>query len=269
MTNPTMAEHFGWHVHPFSDTWRLTPPFYSRYDRRISDQAILLLQHGKSFAITGPSGTGKSTLVEHLLLSLDANYYRTIHIHYAGLKRQALLKALAEKLGVEVSGHAVPLLTKLQRHISTLATGTHPVYPVILIDDAQLLERQSFMDLCSLIVCPPKKTATASLILTGDEVLAQQMMLSVMVPIRTRLTVNFPFEPLSEQETEQFIAFRLEHAKAPKDLFEPDALTLVAAHCHGNRRKIMNIATVLLNEAYYRKEKTICAQLLTNCDFLN
>jgi len=269
MTNqPTMAEHFGWHFHPFSDTWQIDPPFYSQRDRRLAEHGLQLLQHGKSFAVTGPSGSGKSILVEHLLSNLDANYYLKILIHYGGLQRNALLKAIGDQLGVETNGRAVPLLVKLQKHIAAISTGKQPVHPVILVDDAQLLARESLMDLCSLIVCPLKKRAAASLIIVGDDMLTKQMNLAVMNPIKTRLTVNFPMEPLSDQETEQFIAYRLSHAKAPKDLFEPDTIGLMAAHCHGHRREIMNVGTLLLGEAYYRKEKTISAQLFMGCDLL-
>ncbi|MBR9984601.1 MAG: hypothetical protein KFF68_01705, partial [Desulfosarcina sp.] len=84
----------------------------------------------------------------------------------------------------------------------------------------------------------------------------------------TRLTVNFRIEPLDEEETEQFIAFRLRCAQTPEDLFEPDALALVAAHCHGNRREIMNLGTLLLSEAYYRNEKTVSAALFVDCDLI-
>jgi len=263
-----MAEHFGWKYHPFTDTWRMDQPFYSQTDQRIFLQATQLLQHGKSFAITGPSGAGKSTLVQHLLASLDANYYLGLYIHYGGLQRTALLKAIGEQLGVETGTRAVPLLIKLQKHIGMIASGKHPVHPVILVDDAQLLERESLMDLCSLIVCPPKKSAAASLIIVGDDMLAKQMALTVMTPIRTRLTVNFKIDSLSEKETEKFIAFRLDCAKAPKDLFEPDALALVTAHCHGNRREVMNLGTLLLSEAFYRNEKSVSAQLFTDCDLI-
>jgi type II secretory pathway predicted ATPase ExeA len=137
-----------------------------------------------------------------------------------------------------------------------------------MVDDAQLLARESLMDLCSLIVCPPKKTAAASLIIVGDDMLAKQLNLALMNPIKTRLTVNFALEPLSEQETEKFIAYRLRHAKAPKDLFEPDAITLISAHCHGHRRQIMNVATLLLAEAYYQKQKTVSAQLFMGCELI-
>jgi len=264
-----MAEYFGWTFHPFSDAWRIDKPFSSQRDQRIAQQGVQLLQHGKSFALTGPSGAGKSTLAQHLLASLDANYYHCLHIHYGGLQRNALIKAVCDQLGVETTGRAVPLLIKLQKHIATIASGKQCVHPVILVDDAQLLERASLMDLCSLIVSPPKKAATASLIIVGDDVLAKQMTLAVMTPIRTRLTVNFRIEPLSQDETEQFIDFRLGCAKAPKDLFEPDAIALIAAHCHGNRREIMNLGTLLLSEAFYRNEKTVSAQLFTDSELIN
>jgi hypothetical protein len=130
------------------DTWHLDQPFYSQRDQRIADQSVQLLQHGKSFAVTGPSGAGKSTLVQHLLANLDNNYYHGLHVHYGGLQRTALLKTVGEQLGVETNTRAVPLLVKLQKHIGMMATGKHPVHPVILIDDAQLLERESLMDPC-------------------------------------------------------------------------------------------------------------------------
>jgi type II secretory pathway predicted ATPase ExeA len=270
MNNHTsMAEYFGWKAHPFSDTWQLNDPFAGQRDKRINDHAMSLLSYGKSFAITGPSGSGKSTLIHRLLSKLDANYYLPVLIHYGGLQRNGILRAIADKLGVELTGRSLPLLIKLQKHISSVTTGTNPVHPVIVVDDAQLVERESFLDLCSLITAPPQKTTTASLILVGDETLTKKMELAVMTPIRTRLTVNLRMEPLDEQETEHFIAFRLENAKAPKDLFEPDALALIASHCRGNRRNIMNMATLLIDEAFYRKEKTIGSQLLSNADLLS
>ena len=50
--------------------------------------------------------------------------------------------------------------------------------------------------------------------------------------------------------------------------FEPDALALVAAHCHGNRREIMNLETLLLGEAFYRNEKSVSVELFTGCDLI-
>lgn len=265
----SMAEFFGWKHHPFTDLRPLSEPFMSERDERICHQARSLLDIGKSFAITGPTGAGKSTLVQHILSGLDANYYKTVFIHYGGLKPSGILRAVADKLDVDPQGRSVPLLVKLQNHIASIISGASPVHPVIVVDDAQHLERESLTDLCSLIVCPPHKNAAASLIVVGDETLTKTLKLAIMTQIRTRLTNNLRIEPLSEVETERFIAYRIEKAKAPKDLVEPDALTLMAAHCRGNRREIMNIGTVLIDEAFYRKERTISSQLMAGCDLFS
>ena len=269
LNQSTMADFFGWKTHPFTDTRQLSDPFMGERDKRIIQQAVALLGYGKSFSLTGPSGAGKSTLLQHLLANLDANYYRPVFIHYGGLQRSGVLRAVADKFGVETTGRSVPLLIKPQKHIASIVTGTSPVHPVIVIDDAQHLERESLTDLCSLIVCPPHKTAAASLVIAGDETLARILKLDSMTQIQTRLTANLKMEPLSEKEVARFITYRLELAKAPKDLFEPDAVTLVAAQCRGNRRKIMNAGTVLLDEAHYREEKTINSQLMSGCELFD
>ena len=112
-------------------------------------------------------------------------------------------------------------------------------------------------------------TPRAKRVIAGDETLARILKLDSMTQIQTRLTANLKMEPLSEKEVARFITYRLELAKAPKDLFEPDAVTLVAAQCRGNRRKIMNAGTVLLDEAHYREEKTINSQLMSGCELLD
>ena len=267
--NRNMTEFFGWKRHPFSDTYLLPKPFLGQKERRIHAMATNLLDLGKSFAVTGPSGTGKSTLVQHLMEELDPNYYQKVYLHYGGLQRNGLIRALADTLGVDPAGRAVPVLTKVQKHIVKTASEHGGRHSVILIDDAQLMERASLLDLCSLMVNPGRKTVAASIILVGDHMLEKQLQMVVMHPVKTRLTSIFCLEPLDEQESEAFIRFRLESASAPKDLFEKEAIGLIAAHCRGNRRMMMNTATQLLNEALFRNEKTIGSQLVLGCDLMD
>jgi type II secretory pathway predicted ATPase ExeA len=104
-----------------------------------------------------------------------------------------------------------------------------------------------------------ERTVAASIILAGDETLAKRLHLHVMAPVKTRMTCFFSMESLNENETEQFVSYRLDAAKAPTDLFDSDTISLISSHCRGNRRQIMNIGTLLLDEAYFRQEKTIAS----------
>ena len=184
----------------------------NRKDSRIAELFASFLSHGKSLALLGPSGSGKSTLLHNILARLDSNYYRPVLIHYGGLMRNGLPRAAADQLGVETNTRALPLLIKLQKHILEMSQTQNGLYPVIAVDDAGLLERESLLDLCSLIVSLRKKTSAASLIPVGDETQAQKLDLDLMKLIKTRLTALCRLEHLAEDESRDFIRYRLEQA---------------------------------------------------------
>jgi type II secretory pathway predicted ATPase ExeA len=260
------AEFFDFKRHPFADTYRLKTPFLGEQDQRFFKTALSLISTGKSLALCGPSGAGKSTLVHYVLSRLDANCYKPALVHYGGLQRNGLLKAIADVLGVETSGRTVPLLIKLQKQIMKMASDNRSMFPVFVIDDAHLMEKESLMDICSLMFNPDREIVAASFILVGDETFEKKLQLQVMAPIRTRLTGIFGLNALSEAESIDFIKFRLTNAHAPETLFKPDAVGIMSSHCRGNRRQLMNMGTLLMAEAFYRREKTIDAELIYNCD---
>lgn len=260
------AEFFDYKHHPFADTYRLKTPFLGAQDQRFFKTALSLISTGKSLALCGPSGAGKSTLVHHVLSCLDANCYKPALVHYGGLQRNGLLKAIADVLGVETSGRTVPLLIKLQKQMMKMASDNRSMFPVFVIDDAHMMEKESLMDICSLMFNPDRKTVAASFILVGDETFEKKLQLQVMAPIRTRLTGIFELNALSEAESMDFIKFRLTNAQVSETLFNTDAVSIMSSHCRGNRRQLMNMGTLLMAEAYYRQEKTIDAELIYHCD---
>lgn len=265
---PTMAEFFGWHHHPFADTHPIATAFSAPKDARIRDRSLSMLGYGKSFALCGPSGAGKSTLINHLIADIDSTIYKPILLHYAGFNRPGLLRAVADRIGVDTNSRGTPLLIRLQKHLLQLSGSTNSLYPVVFVDDAQLLERESMMDLCALMVSADKKTVAASIVLVGDDSLLHRLQLVAMASVRSRLTAIFKMDPLDDNDSQNFIAHRIRQAKAPKDLFEKDAVSLITAHCRGNRRQIMNTATLLLDEAYFRQENTVNAQTMLECELL-
>jgi general secretion pathway protein A len=265
---PSMAELFDFHYHPFADTGKNVQPFISAQDARLCDRALSLLACGKSLALCGPCGVGKSTLVAYLIGRLDPNCYKPVVLHYAGFNRAGLLRAIADRLGIDTNGRSLPLLVRLQKHLMQLASANSSLYPVIVVDDAQLLERESMLDLCALMVSAEKKTSAASIVLVGDDTLRQRLALNAMAAIASRLTAVFTLDALDEKDSAAFIAHRIKQAKAPEHLFEPAALDMIAAHCRGNRRMIINCATLLIQEAYFRQEKTISVQTMLECDLI-
>ena len=268
VSSPTMAEFFGWKRHPFADTYQQKEPFIPQTDQRILGHAGSLLEMGKSFAICGPSGAGKTTLTTHLIERLDTRHYQPFYIPYGGFNRAGLLRLLAEAMGVDPAGRRAPLLHRIHHQAQQMTQANQAQHPVFVVDDAQLLERPSLMDLCALLAQPIQNTTAASLILVGDETLPKLLSLQVMAPVNSRLAYIFPCGYLGEQDCSGLIGHRLAAGEAPKDLFEPEAVLLMASHTTGNRRNLMNLAAMLLQEAFERKERTISAQFILNSQLL-
>jgi len=236
-------DFFGWKYHPFADTYLQRRLWIPQRDNKQLQTIKRLLHTGKSMALCGPSGSGKTTLVHTLITDLDKNSYRPVLIPYAGHPRNGLTRILAETLGVETKGRGLPLITRVQQHLEAMAGGANPRHPVIVIDDAQLVENDSLWDLCSLLFQTAKQAVAASLILVGDEVLMKKLELYALLPIRARLTTIMKLQPMNEQDTRLFIKNRLENGEAPPDLFADEAIDILSArenhYCRDTLRRGM------------------------------
>lgn len=256
----TPAEHFGWKDHPFLDTCR--EHFLTRAENRYLDLAFGLLKQGKSCTLTGPAGTGKTTFVTLLLQKLDTHSFLPLHLHYGGLVRNGLLRTLAEVFRLDSGKRTIPTLTRIHQHLLALAETKPVLFPVLVVDDAQHLEIPSLLDLCSLL--HQNQKPTAALILVGDESLLKKISLHTLDPVSSRMACNIKLSPLSAQESVEFLTARLSQSKAPRDLFQNEALHLLSVSCRGSRRRLLNTAATLCLEAMANQERTITADLVSN-----
>ena len=134
-----------------------------------------LVTQGKSLALYGDPGTGKSMLLKALVNTLDAKNYKPIIIPYGGIKRITLLKELCEAFDLDVSGR-VNLLGKLRKHFRA---SQEQYFPLIMIDEAHEMEKESFLDLMTLLHDSKSRKVSASLILTGHGTLKKMLELDM------------------------------------------------------------------------------------------
>lgn len=229
-TNAT--EFFGFKRHPFVNQPNDSDPVFSEHEERMLEMTFEMLKQGKSLVLTGAPGTGKTTFVSHIREQLDKRMYLPIFLPYSGLNRAGLLKTLAAACHLDLGKRTVPALVRIQKFLVDLAKDKNPRFPVMIVDDAHLLEQDSLLDLCSLLADPDQKRASASLILVGDETLERRLQLNVLAPVWTRMACSMSTKQLDEAEVTSFLRAHLERAHAPKDLVQPDAISLLAAKCN-------------------------------------
>jgi len=263
-TTLSAAEFFGWKRHPFIDLPSETgiDTLAVKRDQELAHRAREFIKVSRSFALIGTPGAGKTTLVRTIINSLDSRSYRPIWLSYAGCNRGGVLRILAEKVGLELTRKGLPPLHKVQRHLALQQKEPGSPFPVIVVDDAQHLEVESIMDLCAILAHPDEQKALASLVLVGDESFDRILRLESRRAIASRMACVFRMQPLTQDETRTLLSRRLDAAKAPKDLFDDDAIELMAAQSRGNRRELMNLGVMLCIEAHSREEKSITAELI-------
>jgi type II secretory pathway predicted ATPase ExeA len=249
---------FGCRYTPFADTFEVKEPFLTTSDERTLERMANLLNQGKSMALSGEPGVGKSMLLKSLASRLDTKVFKPVLVPFGGLKRNQILKEICDQMDIDTSGRAA-LLTRLRE--ACKRTQDTP-FPVIIIDDAHEMEKQSFLDVCSILHDPHTRTAAASVIFCGHPQLKKQLELNVYKSIRTRLAFFFEMKPLSHEETADFISFRLAISEAPKNMFQKNAVALIAMDTAGNRRMVMMHAGNYMDEAVQRKEKVVTADLI-------
>lgn len=251
-------QFFGYRYPPFADTFEINTPYQSDAESLIVQRTTALLRQGKSVAIHGEAGTGKSMLVKSITSQLDSKEFRIAHIPYGGIKPGAILRDLCDALDIDITGRK-SLLSRLSTDFQRSANKP---FPIILVDEAHEMQRQSFIDLCSLLHDARQRTAAAALVVVGQPMLKKMLELDIFSPVRTRLSCNFHMPRLSLDEAKEFILFRLELAQADHSIFDGEAVECLAADAKGNRRMLMNLAALCLEEAARRNDKVVTAEIV-------
>ena len=251
-------QFFGYRYPPFADTFEIQSPYISSTETLILHRTDALLRQGKSLAIYGEAGTGKSMLVKSITAQLDLKEFRIAHIPYGGIKPSAILRDLCDEFDIDTAGR--------KNHLSRIAgdfqRSSDKPFPIIIVDEAHEMQRQSFLDLCSLLHDARKRTAAAALVLIGQPVLKKILELDIFAPVKTRLTCLFSMSKLTLEDAREFILFRLNLAQADQKLFDNEAIDCLVTDAKGNRRMLMNLAALCLEEAARRNDKIITSEIV-------
>jgi type II secretory pathway predicted ATPase ExeA len=249
---------------PFADTFDIHEPFQSESESLIVQRSLALIQQGRSLAIFGEAGTGKSMLIKTIINQLDAKLFRCAIIPYGGVKPSVLLRDLCEVLDIATEGRK----SLLSRLAQDFMPQKEKPFPVIIVDEAHEMDNQSFLDLCSLLHNARTRTAAAALILVGQPALKKKLELDIFSPVKTRLTSIFAMPKLTLEESTEFLLYRMDIAEATHAIFDQQAITDIATDTKGNRRLLMNLAALCLEEAARRNDKVVTSEIvaeMTSC----
>ena len=252
--------YFGLMGNPFGMT--PDPQFYFRSASH--REAHAALEYGvrsrRGFmTLVGEVGTGKTTLLNTLLEALDQSTC-TILVRHTTVDREDLLRLILHSLyttygprqrknAKESSGlfsdNRVAGLSRAEliSEFNAFVTGEFLAYqpaPLLIIDEAQNLDRDVLEEIRLLTNLENPKSKMLQVILAGQPELESLLMRPDLRQLRQRIAVHARLDPLTLEETGEYVDYRLEKAgySSSRPLFSGAALKAIWNSSKGSPRTI-------------------------------
>lgn len=248
-------DHFGLSLEPFTkevddkDLW--LPPS----KRVVVDDVLDAIEARESIVITGEPGVGKTCVLRSLRASLPADRFRLTYCHNATLGRRDFYRQLCLALGLTPSATAAGVFYAVTSQVEDLAKER--LHPVFMLDEAHLLHQDVLDHLHILLNYAWDSKALLSLVLVGLSDLEDRLRLRRNRSLYSRLHRRFVIEPLTPDDTADYIRIRLERGAGSRELFAPDAVALLHEATTGTLRDIDRIATACLRAGARKKRKVV------------
>jgi putative secretion ATPase (PEP-CTERM system associated) len=227
--------------------------------------ALTLLDYGLMnqagfTVISGDIGTGKTTLIRRVLSQIDpqitVGLISNTHQTFGDLMQWIALAFDLPRQGRD----KVQLYHDFMDFI--IQEYAHGRRTVLIVDEAQNMSTEALEELRMLSNVNADKDQVLQIILIGQRELRETLQRPDLVQFAQRIGVDYHLEPLSEEETRQYIQHRCSTAGGNPELFSDQACHAVYAHTGGIPRLINLLCDTALVYGYAEQLEHIDAKLV-------
>ena len=255
---------FGLNEKPFAITPDPRYLFLSeRHGEALAHLVYGVTESGGFMQLTGEVGTGKTTLVRTLLQNKLPNNADVAVVLNPRLSVIEFLETICEELGIlapELRGSVKALVDALNRQLLNAHAEGRRV--ILVVDEAQNLSRDVLEQVRLLTNLETAKQKLLQIILIGQPELRELLAREDLRQLAQRITGRYHLEPLSRDETAQYIEHRLRVAGALGEVFDSAAKREVYRLTDGVPRLINVICDRALLGAYSRETRRVNRRLV-------
>ncbi len=167
------------------------------------------IEQGEGFiVVTGDVGTGKTTLVGRLFQALDAKSMVAARLVSTQIQADDMLRLVAAEYGLPFDRLSkAALLHKLEQYFRVCVQEGKRV--LLVVDEAQNLAKRTIEELRMLSNFQWKGKPLVQSLLLGQREFRTMMRSEGFEQLRQRVLAAYHLQPLTEEETRQYIEHRL------------------------------------------------------------
>lgn len=248
--NTSIAEHFSLKKIPFLKREKTS------FKSALFEDNLLFLStvfNSRQIAVvSGPSGSGKSSLIFYAVNELDPAEFRVVHLELSKPKKKALYKTMAVKMGLKPSFQADDI--RLQIIDFFHEENAQGKFNCVIIDEAHSLSIEMIDELRSFY----DEGANFSLILAGlPQLLNRNLNLSMTIPMKQRVSLFLECGGLSLSETKDYVKYHFNTAGIDNEIIDKKCYPVLHSMTSGIPRKINQACYVALLESFKSKKNII------------
>jgi general secretion pathway protein A len=234
-------QHFGLGKNPFA----LTPDprflfLTSKHREALAALLFAVTEHKGFMVMTGDAGTGKTTLVQKLLISMPNTCAQFSVIVNPSLTRSELLESVLMDFGQSEIPSSKALRLSLFRTLLTRAHAEGKT-SVLVIDEAHLLSAELINEVRLLSNIETSERKLLQIILSGQNELSSLLALETMRPFKQRVAIRVHIDPLSNADVKRYMQTRWARALTQRPLpFSDEAINFIAS-CSGGIPRVVNV----------------------------
>lgn len=241
-------DHYGLTAQPF----QLTPDARFYFGSRTHKKAMAYLGYGLAqgegfIVVTGEVGAGKSTLVAHLMATIDRSRLNAINIVSTQVEGDDMLRLAAQGLGLDTEGaEKAQLLERVEQRLEEEARSGKRT--LLIVDEAQNLPVSALEELRMLSNYQVGGRALLQIFLLGQPEFREKLAgADRLEQLLQRVIATHHLDAMEADEVEAYILHRLKLVEwNGRPNFTADAFDAIHRHSDGIPRRVNQLANRLM-----------------------